>query len=638
MTLFLKTYQMSNSPNDILKKYWGYDQFRELQLDIIESVLENRNTLALLPTGGGKSLCFQVPILCQGGVGIVISPLIALMNDQVDRLNRQGIKAIALHSGLNKKEIDTALDNCVQGYYKVIYLSPERAASDIFISRVQKMNVNLLAIDEAHCISQWGYDFRPSYLQIPELRKYLKDVPCLALTATATPKVKKDILDKLEIKDAQSFEKSFERSNLAYHVIDTEQKWTLALKSLSKINQSAIVYARNRKTTVEIANWLQGNGLSSDYYHAGLSAESREAKQKSWLEGATKIMVCTNAFGMGIDNPKVRLVLHLELPDSIEAYFQEAGRAGRDNNKAYSIILLGPNDINELQQKTIESFPDISKIRHIYQCLANHFQIGIGAQEGRFYEFDYQEFLKKYDLNPAISLNSFKILQREGIIDLIEGFEQTSRLKLIADRDTLYDYQLRNEKEDILIKSIFRTYGGLHLEYAPINESLLSHRSGFSIPQVHDMLERFMQKGLFDYIKKNSKSKIGFNTNRHDASKLNISDKNLKDRYIDLSVRVKSLESYLLESNMCRSKQLVKYFGQKSLKDCGICDVCEAKKEILSKEDISGILELIRNGVDLPRDLIFKSEINQRKVKGAISNLLENGKIEINEFGLIKLI
>ncbi len=569
---------MTSDIHQILKDYWGFNAFRPLQEEIINSVLEKHDTLALLPTGGGKSLCFQVPVMAQEGIGVVVSPLIALMNDQVKNLKRINIPAVAITSGLTYREIDLALENSVNGLYKFLYLSPERLRSELVRERLKRMKVNLLIVDEAHCISQWGYDFRPPYVQIAEVRELLPAVPVLALTATATPKVVQDIQEKLDFKEERVIQKSFYRPNLSYNVNQTERKWTKALQILHRIKGSGIVYMRNRKHTVEVAQWLVKNGIDASHYHAGLNPKERTQRQMDWVKGKTRIIVCTNAFGMGIDKPDVRLVLHLDLPDSLEAYFQEAGRAGRDGERAYSVVLVGPSDLADMKRRYLENFPDLEFIKRVYQALANHFQLATGTGEGQSFGFDLNEFARAYDLPILKTYSALSILEKEGLLSLSENFRQPSRLMFRVDRTTLYDFQLRNPKLDPLIKTLSRSYGGLNVEYTSINEGLLAQRLKTTEPVIAKTLLHLKKQGILDYIPSKGDSEITFYQERQVVSYLSVSDENLKHRLADRKTRVGAVENFILNEKKCRSIQLLKYFGERSEKVCGHCDVCRRKK------------------------------------------------------------
>lgn len=621
------------SPQEALKKYWGFDEFRPLQLDIINSAIDGSDTLALLPTGGGKSICFQIPALCQEGTTLVISPLVALMDDQVSNLRKRNISALALHSALSFREMDLALENAANGHYKLLYLSPERLQNELFLARLKRMKINLIAVDEAHCISQWGYDFRPPYLQIADFRERLPQVPVLALTATATPKVMADIQQKLNFKKAKVFQKSFERKNLFYNVLTTENKWQRSLIALQKIKGTAIVYMRNRKGTVETARWLNSHGLSADYYHAGLSALKRREKQQNWLENKTRIMVCTNAFGMGIDKPDVRLVLHLELPDSLEAYFQEAGRAGRDGHKAYSLIALAPGDANSLKERHLKSFPDLAFLKRVYQALSNYFQLAVGSGENQTFSFQIHDFLEQYRLPALKTYQSLQILNREGLIEMSEGFYQPSRIKLISNRTTLYDFQLRHPKLDPLIKTLVRSYGGLNIEYAKLDEALLANRLSTSKKTVIEGLQKLHQHKLVDYIKQEAENTLSFLREREEIKRLRISDENLKHRYDDLKQRINSVIHYMENNLICRNIQLLKYFGEENAHKCGGCDVCRSE----SKPDLNNqrfeeikmhIRENLASGAKTFNEMLHLISTDSQSIT-VLRHLIDEGEVQI---------
>lgn len=576
---------MSEHTRSILKQYWGFEQFRPLQEDIVDHALHDNDALALLPTGGGKSICFQVPILARDGLGLVVSPLIALMADQVQNLKSRGIPAVAITSALHFREIDNALEACVHGRYKFLYVSPERLRSELFAERLKRMNINLLAVDEAHCISQWGYDFRPAYMQIAQIRELLPHVPLLALTATATPEVVEDIQEKLEFKEKKVFQQSFRRANLFYNLHPTENKWRKAVDILQKTVGTGIVYMRSRKGTVQMAQMLQKGGISSHFYHAGLSSEERAQRQQEWLDNKTRVMVCTNAFGMGIDKPDVRLVLHLELPDSLEAYFQEAGRAGRDGRNAHAVILLGPADRDDLRQKSLGLFPDLPFIKKVYQALTNFLQLAIGQGQYQTFAFDINDFLQQYKLPAAKTYHALDIMAKEGLLDLSTNFKVPSRLKILAHRTTLYDYQLRNSKVDALIKTLLRSYGGLDLEYGAIYEKGLAFRSGLNLDTVQELLQTLHQRQMIDYIPQNSDSTLTFLHGRIEAKYITISPENLQQRYLTLEKRVDAVCDYTEQNIRCRSVVLLHYFGEKKSEPCGKCDVCRARKKTTLSAD-----------------------------------------------------
>ncbi|MCF8380959.1 MAG: RecQ family ATP-dependent DNA helicase [Bacteroidales bacterium] len=617
----------------ILLKYWGYSDFRPMQEDIIQSVFDGKDTLGLLPTGGGKSITFQVPAMAKDGVCIVITPLIALMKDQVSNLQNKGIKAVAVNSSMSKEEIDIALDNCIFGDYKFLYLSPERLTTELFKVRLEKMKVNLIAIDESHCISQWGYDFRPSYLNIADIRELLPEVPVLALTATATPKVVEDIMEKLKFRERNLFQKSFERSNLTYRVDNVEDKNRRLLNYLNDHKGTAIVYVRNRKKTKEVAEFLKLNNISSDYYHAGINHESRSSKQEKWQKGNTRVIVATNAFGMGIDKPDVRLVVHIDLPDSIEAYFQEAGRAGRDEKAALAVLIVNAADKRLARQRVANTFPEISVIKDIYQALGNYFQLAIGSGKGQSFDFILFDFLHKYKFNALIAHSSIKILQREGYIDLSDEFNNPSRIHFKIGRDDLYKFQVSNSKYDGFIKLILRSYTGLFSSYVAIDENLLARRSLLSRDDVYKYLVRLSSSQIIDYIPMKKNPVITYIEERLDKSNLYISAESyrfLKEKFVE---RLDGMLLYGFGITKCRNQILLDYFGEKKTRRCGKCDVCLQRNELdMSSYEFDLILEDIKkelkaNACLIP-ELSLKVKHPEDKFIKVFRWLLDHGKIE----------
>ena len=496
---------------EILKQFWGYDNFRPLQTDIIQSVIDGRDTLALMPTGGGKSLCFQVPALMSDGICIVVSPLIALMQDQVLQLKKRGISAIGIFSGMHKNQIDIALDNCIYGDIKFLYVSPERLQTKIFIERAKQMKINLLAIDEAHCISQWGYDFRPPYMKIAEFRKLIAPVPMIALTATATEEVKTDIVERLEMNNPQTFQQSFARANLSYSAFKEDDKERRLMKILQNVQGSAVVYVRNRRRTQEISDLLNKYNVQATFYHAGLNATERTKRQESWIRNQVRVIVATNAFGMGIDKPDVRTVVHLDLPDTLEAYYQEAGRAGRDGEKAYGVALFNQSDIDGLEKNVQQSYPPIELIRRVYQCLGNLFQLAVGAGEFASYDFDLVEFQRRFDLPPTDTYFALKILEIQGFLQLSEGFKNTSKVMLIVDNRQLYDFQLRNPKYDSFIKLLLRMYGGeLFGTFLNISEANIAKAYSIPVKEIEAWLLILEKFDILIYDKQKDKPQLTF--------------------------------------------------------------------------------------------------------------------------------
>lgn len=569
----------------ILQTVFGYSDFRPVQLDIVMAALEGKDCLALLPTGGGKSICFQVPALSKEGICVVISPLIALMKDQVDNLKKRGVLAAAIYSGMGKREIDTVLDNCIYGNYKFLYVSPERLKTEIFIERFKRMKVNLIAVDEAHCISQWGYDFRPPYLEIAKIREYHQEIPCLALTASATLQVKQDIIDKLEMKNPAVYVRSFSRKNLSYSVRIAENKLEKALEILQKIPGSAIVYVRNRKGTKEIASILNQMGIPSTFYHAGLDNGLREARQNEWKQNRIRVMVATNAFGMGIDKPDVRLVLHLDLPENLENYYQEAGRAGRDEKKAYAVLITHQQDLSVLEERASIAYPPIDFLKKIYQSLANYFRIAVGSGFMSSFDFDLSSFVGTYNLDLLKSYNALKVLQEEGLLELNESFFSPSSMKFLVDQSKLYEFQIANAKLDPLVKVLLRTYGGeLFMEFLKIQEGKLAKAMNLSEKDLIRMLDYMDQVGVIAYSKRKDQPQITFLTERYDAGKLPLNVKRIEERRQNAMHKAAEMIAYVKQQRLCRSNQISYYFGEENEEGCGICDVCLEQKRQISDD------------------------------------------------------
>ncbi len=578
----------------ILTKYWGYTKFRELQEDIIQSVFDGKDTLALMPTGGGKSITFQVPALVQPGVCIVITPLIALMKDQVENLKSRGVKALAVYSGMTKHEIEIVYDNCAYGDYKFLYVSPERLFSDLFRERVKNFNVSLIAVDEAHCISQWGYDFRPSYLKIAELRDLLPDVPVLALTATATKKVVVDIQDKLLFKDGNVFRKSFVRKNLIYVVRETDDKEKQLIEIIRKIGGSGIVYIRSRKGTREFAQLLKHENISADHYNAGLKMKSREQKQDSWMSGVTKVMVATNAFGMGIDKSNVRFVIHMDLPDTIEAYFQEAGRAGRDGKRSYAVLLINKSDETKLKTRVSKSFPPKDTIKSVYHALGNFCKVPYHEGKDTVHNFNLFDFCKSYKFDYVSTFNSLKILEQSGYIGLTDELNNSSKLIFLVKRDDLYKFQVANVRFDSLIKLILRSYTGVFNNYVKIDEDFLMKKIGIDRETLYEMLKLLSSYKILNYIPSKQTPLVAFTTERLDEKSLIISKENYENKRKVKLERMNAILNYAFSSSQCRSVQLIKYFGENSDR-CGLCDYCRRRNELgLSVYEFDIILEQIK--------------------------------------------
>jgi ATP-dependent DNA helicase RecQ len=620
-------------PKEILKRFWGYDKFRPLQEDIIQSVLDGKDTLALLPTGGGKSICFQVPALAMEGLCLVITPLIALMQDQVENLKKKDINAVAIYSGMNRNQIELALDNCMFGDVKFLYLSPERLETEKFLAVLSRLPVNLIAVDEAHCISQWGYDFRPPYLRIAAIRPYIPEVPVLALTATATPEVVTDIQDKLHFRAKNVFSKSFQRSNLTYVVQHEEDKLNRLLRICNRLQGTAIVYVRNRRKTRETAELLNSKNISADFYHAGLDHNTREQRQTAWMRGKTRIMVATNAFGMGIDKPDVRFVVHLDLPDSLEAYFQEAGRGGRDGLQSYAIMLYEQNDIIDLQHNHALSFPSLDVIKNVYQAVGNYLQLATGSGKDRSFDFELSDFCNRFHFNAVVAYNSLKFLEKEGYIYLNEEVGSPSLLNIRSKKEDLYRYQVQNPSLDPFIKLILRSYTGLFTTFARINEAELARRMPMPLTDVIKKLHDLNKTGLFVYVPRKEKPQLVFTTERLDVRSLEISKLHYKDRMTESGKRIDSVIDYASRTDRCRSQLLLAYFGETESQRCGKCDVCvEMNKLDLSETEfkkISSELEPILRSQALSIEEIVENLKNYRedKILKAFRWLLDNDKI-----------
>jgi ATP-dependent DNA helicase RecQ len=616
----------------ILTKYWGFSSFKPLQEEIIKSVAEGKDTLGLMPTGGGKSITFQVPALAQDGICLVITPLIALMKDQVNRLNSLEVKSIAIHSGMSAEEIDNALENAIYGDYKFLYVSPERISTRIFQAKVTRLNLSLVAIDEAHCISQWGYDFRPSYLKIASLRDHISEkVPFLALTASATSQVIEDIMKKLGFREKNVLRTSFDRKNISYLVRKVEDKGTYLTKTLQKAKGSGIVYVRSRKRCKEVAELLVANGISADFYHAGLTDELRDKKQASWTIGETRVIVATNAFGMGIDKSEVRFVIHWDIPDSVENYFQESGRAGRDNNPASAVLLYSPADKSRLTDTIRKKFPPVEKIKDTYEAICNFLQVPLGSGKDNVFDFNMSDFVSKYRLPVIETYNSLQFLQREGYMEFTEEINNPSRVHFIVSRDDLYKFQVANESFDGFIKLLLRSYTGMFSEFVPINEEALSRKSAATRDTVYQYLVKLSSLNIIRYIPGKKTALVIFTEERLVRKSLLISADNyfhVKEKY---EIRLNKMIDYADSDNHCRSVFLLDYFGEESDR-CGICDVCRERNELdLSKYEFDVILEEVKTvlGDKSPdaEELVKMIDYPEDKVIKVIRWLLDHDKI-----------
>ncbi len=623
------------SPKEILKQYWGYDSFRSKQEDAIHSILDAKDTLTLLPTGGGKSICFQVPALMMDGICVVISPLIALMNDQITALKAKNIRALAITSGMSFSELDIALDNCIYGNYKFLYISPERIESDMVQQRLKKMNINLLAVDEAHCISEWGYNFRPSYLKIAEIRE-ITTAPIMALTATATPLVVKDIQEKLKFDNGNIISTSFYRDELSYVVLKQDDKDSKLIQILNRVKGTSIIYCRTRKETKRIHLLLCEYGITSHYFHAGLDILERASKQKQWQLNHVRVMVATNAFGMGINKKDVRLVVHNNIPFSMEAYFQEAGRAGRDKKLSYSILLYNDLDINDLKKQINNHYPKIEFIKSIYQKISNYLGIAIGDGKHQEFSFDISEFCKRYSLNQLQTFNSIKLLEKEDYIKLSEAIHQPSRLFIKVNHNELYQFQIANKQYDILLKILLRSYGSLFDNFTKIQENIIAKRAQLSTQEVKDFLTNLKQMDILDYIPQNSNPKLLMLKTRVDSKYISLSKETLETRKANEEAKAASVIQYVSNQYQCRSHVLQNYFGEEDNKRCGKCDVClERNKLKINDQEFEAITLAVQNLISQNPmhvdDIIMAIvEFREDKMISVLQFLSDNGQIAMN--------
>ena len=625
---------------EILHEYFGYDTFRSIQEDIIRSIGSGRDTLGLMPTGGGKSITFQVQALAMPGVCIVVTPLIALMKDQVAKLRDRGIKATAVYSGMSRDNIVAALDNCILGGYKFLYVSPERLSSDIFLTKLRRMQVSFITIDESHCISQWGYDFRPSYLAIADIRKQLPDIPILALTATATPEVVKDIQQRLQFRKENVFRMSFERKNLNYIVRHTENKEAEMLHILSSVQGSAIVYVRNRDKTREIARLLNDHGISAAFYHAGIDSRDKDKRQQQWTMGATRVMVATNAFGMGIDKPDVRMVIHYEMPDSPEAYYQEAGRAGRDGLTAYAVLLYTPDDKRKLSRRVSDNYPDKEFIRGIYERLGYYYQMAVGDGEGCHYDFDLHEFCRAYHLPLVQTESALRLLTQAGYIHYEEEEEHTSRLRFTVQRDELYRRRDDSDNTDTLIRTLLRHYSGVFSDYVFIDEKFISEMSGIDLEPLYEALLGLGRARVIHYIPRRTCPSVTFTRKRVDTDRVVITPAIYEERKKSYAQRIEAMKEYTLSENQCRSRMLLRYFGEHAAPLCQVCDNCRKHRHIpLSELHYHAYREmlfhLLSDGEPHSVEELRTLSIDDTQLKPFLQHLIEEEAIVLQD-GMVK--
>lgn len=623
-------------PVDILKRYWNYPAFRPMQEDIINSVLSGKHTLALLPTGGGKSICFQVPALAMEGICIVVSPLIALMKDQVQQLKSRDIKAAAIYSGMSKREIDITLDNCIYGGYKFLYVSPERLKTELFIERAKQMKINLLAIDEAHCISQWGYDFRPPYLELSIFIKELDIQRVIALTATATKEVVEDLIEKIGMEDAKVFQKSFVRANLSYSAFELENKYQKLLEILGNVQGSSVVYVRSRKRTQEVADWLQRSGISAGFYHAGLPGAMRNERQELWITNQLRVIVATNAFGMGIDKPDVRTVVHLDLPDTLEAYYQEAGRAGRDERKAYAVALFHQQDVEELKERTQKAIVGLEAIKRTYQALANYYKLAVGSQSYNSYEFNFERFTNTYNLDAFDTFNALKKLTDEGLIQLTDGFFEQSRIGFLLEKPQVYEYQVANPKLDMLIKTLLRLYGGeLFSGYVSVREKEVAKLMSTDVKQVKASLSFLHKQQVVDYQGSTDAQHLTFLTPRQDANNLPIDESQITWRKKLALEKAASVIDYM-QSTDCRTNIFQRYFNEEPKDVCGTCDNDLKKKKLQTGPSIESLKEYLSVARSMTDLVGHFSKHREQQITQLLRVLIED-EVVIEDMGQFEL-
>jgi ATP-dependent DNA helicase RecQ len=627
----------------ILKEFWGYDSFRPLQEDVIESILANKDTLALMPTGGGKSLCYQVPALAKDGLCLVISPLIALMKDQVENLRRKNITAFAIYSGMSRAEVINTLKVATNSNCKFLYVSPERLETNLFKEYLPGMNINLVAVDEAHCISQWGYDFRPPYLRIASLREELKDIPVIALTASATKEVQDDICEKLQFKEKNIFRQSFERKNLSYSVFKVDSKINKIIEILNKVQGGAIVYCKSRKRTKEIAELLQLQNIIADFYHAGLPQEERNKRQEDWIKNKTRVIVCTNAFGMGIDKPDVRSVVHADIPDCLENYYQEAGRAGRDGEKSFAVLLYDDNDITELEGLATIRYPSLDDMKNVYQSVANYLQIPASTGEGNYFDFDINDFVKRFKLNTHTSIYSLKALEQDSWLSLNEQVFLPSKIKFTTTKEALYDFERSHPELEPAIKALLRGYEGIFDFPTSISEIVLIRLLKKDVEEIKKDLFRLHQYGIIHYEPQKDSPQLYFPRNRVKVEDLSMNMDLYHKRKEKFIARVKNIVQYVQELVTCRSKMIGSYFGDTKLHNCKVCDNCLRQKKVhideKEFEKISNRIQTVLAPQPLPSKELMDQlgAIKKEKAWKVIEFLQAENKLEVDNAGWVRL-